>query len=239
MKYLYGPVHSRRLGSSLGISLVPHKTCNFDCVYCQLGKTNRKTSARKAYVRADSVMQELRRWISANPGQAAALDFITFSGAGEPTLHTGIGGLIRQIKKETGIPVCVITNSSFLTNKRVRKALLDADLVVPSLDAVDQMTFKRVDRPSGNIRVSSIIRGLARFRKEYRGKLWLEVMIVKGYNDSIVHAKKLKTVIAMIKPQLIQINSPVRHTAESGIFPADPQRLDQIKIILGRKATVV
>jgi wyosine [tRNA(Phe)-imidazoG37] synthetase (radical SAM superfamily) len=184
-------------------------------------------------------MQELRRWISANPGQAAALDFITFSGAGEPTLHSGIGGLIRQIKKETSIPVCVITNSSFLGNKRVRKALLDADLVVPSLDAVDQLSFRRVDRPSANIRVSSIIRGLEQFRKEYKGRLWLEVMIVKGYNDSIAHARELKKVLAIIKPQVIQINSPVRHTAEAKIMPADPVRLKQIRKILGTKATVV
>jgi len=237
MKYIYGPLASRRLGFSLGVSLIPHKTCDFDCVYCQLGSTSVTTTTRKEYVDKGQIITEIKEWLKNNPEQK--IDYITFSGYGEPTLNIKIGEIIQEIKTLTTIPVAVITNSSLLVDPDLRRSLYLADLLVPSLDATSQDIFEKIDRPAEGIRVENIIDALIALRKEYTGKLWLEVMLVADYNDDLEHAKKLSEVIARINPDKIQLNTPVRHTALAGIRPPDVIRLREIKEILGPKCEVV
>ncbi|MFA6216485.1 MAG: radical SAM protein [Candidatus Omnitrophota bacterium] len=239
MKYIYGPLKSRRLGLSLGISLTPYKICSFDCVYCQLGKTTVKTIERKDYFSADEVFAELRLWFQYNPEEAKQLNFITFSGSGEPLLHKQIGELINQIKKFTTIPVAVITNGSLLSLSEVRQELLAVDLMIPSLNAVTPKVFERIDRPDPSIKIEEVINGLIEFRKVFRGKIWLEVMLVKGINDDMSHIKKLKGVIEKIDPDHVQINSPVRTTAEKDIEPVDTEHLEKIKVILGDRCEII
>jgi len=235
MKYLYGPVKSRRLGLSLGISLTPHKTCNFDCVYCQLGKTSNKTIERKDYIKVNEIIDELKTWLENRKDINQGLEYITLSGSGEPTLNTGFGELISEIRKLTPLKIALLTNASFLSDQDIRRQMLGADLIVPSLDAVTQSLFDKVDRPHPGIIVEDIINGLIALRREFRGKIWLEVMLVKGVNDDIRHIRKLKDIIEKINPDKVQLNSPVRTTAEAGVLPVAKPKLRKIKEILGEK----
>ena len=239
MKYIYGPVKSRRLGSSLGLSLTPHKVCNLDCVYCQLGKSKQKFTERTEYVKIEEILEEFKAWIEQNPQSASELDFITFSGLGEPTLNINIGYLIGQIRKLTNAHIAVITNSTLLKDPQVRLEISTADLIVPSLDAVRQDVFEKIDRPAAGITIMEIIDGLVALRREFRGKIWLEVMLIDGINDTLPQIKELKEVIEKINPDKIQLNSPVRSTAENGIKPADKDKLEKFKDILGEKAQIV
>jgi wyosine [tRNA(Phe)-imidazoG37] synthetase (radical SAM superfamily) len=238
MKYLYGPVKSRRLGFSLGISLTPYKTCDFDCIYCQLGKTTNLTLERKEYLPVSEIIHELKTWLNSNRETAQGLEYITFSGSGEPTLNTGFGELLTEVKKLTNLRVAVLTNASLLADREVRRQLLSADLIVPSLDAVTQELFIRIDRPHPSLKIEEIIAGLVALRREFRGKIWLEVMLLKGINDDIRHIRKLKDIIDRINPDRIQLNSPVRTTAEAGISAVGRPKLKKIQEILGEKAEI-
>ncbi len=239
MKYLYGPLRSRRLGVSLGISTTPYKTCSYDCIYCQLGKTDRTVAERAEYVPCAAVIDELKGWLRAHPQEAGRVDYLTFSGTGEPTLNSGIGELIRQIKELTAIPVAVLTNASLLSVPSVRRALSQADLIVPSLDAATEEVFARIDRPAAGIRLDEVIEGIVKLRQEYQGKLWLEVMLVEGVNDQPQHLAALKAAIGLICPDKVQLNSPVRVTAEPGVVGLSPERLRQICAYLGKACEIV
>jgi wyosine [tRNA(Phe)-imidazoG37] synthetase (radical SAM superfamily) len=239
MKYIYGPVKSRRLGLSLGITLTPYKICSFDCVYCQLGETTDKTKERKEYYKIEEILEELRTWLQNNSQAAGDLNYITFSGSGEPTLNIKMGELINQIKKITTIPIAVITNASLINDPLVRQELANVDLIVPSLDTVIPEVFHKVDRPHAEIKIEDIINGLINLKKEFRGKIWLEVMLVKGINDDLRQIKKLKEIIDKINPDKIQLNSPVRSTLESNIFGVDKNKLEKIKEILGEKCEIL
>jgi len=233
MKYVYGPIKSRRLGLSLGVSLTPYKVCSFDCIYCQLGKTTQRTNQRKEYVNIEEILGEIKSWLADNSAKAGELKFITFSGAGEPTLNTHIGSLIAGIKEITDTPVAVLTNSSHLSDPQVRQAISNASLIVPSLDAATQDVFEKIDQPEKGIRVCDIIDGLIALRKEFRGEIWLEIMLIKGLNDSPEYIKKLKEVIERIKPDKVQLNSPVRKTLQQDVCGVDEVTLKEIRRILG------
>lgn len=239
MKYIYGPVKSRRLGFSLGITLTPYKVCSFDCVYCQLGKTTEGTTERREYVPIQEILEELKSWLQNNIQEAKGLNYITLSGSGEPALNVKIGTLIAEIKKITPAAVAVITNASLLDLPSVRQELLSADLIVPSLDAVGPKAFIRIDRPVAGIKIEGIINGLIDLRKEFRGKIWLEVMLAKGINDDLRQIKKLKEVIDKINPDKIQLNSPVRTTSEPNIFAVKSNKLKKIKEILGDRCEII
>ena len=233
--HIYGPVPSRRLGYSLGVDILPFKTCSLDCIYCQLGTTERKTVQRKKYFDVDVILGQIKNLIASEQ----RIDYITFSGSGEPTLNVFIGILIREIKKNTSIPVAVLTNSTLLSQKSVRNALSDADLVVPSLDAATQKNFDRINRPHSSLKIRQVIEGLKNFRQEFSGKIWLEILLVKGVNDSPAHIKKLKKAISKINPDKIQLNTVVRPPAENSALPLSPQELDKIREFFGKKADVV
>ncbi len=239
MKYIYGPVNSRRLGLSLGISLTPYKVCSFDCVYCQLGATTHKTSERKEYIKIIDILDEFKLWLANNSSKIKELNYITFSGAGEPTLNIGIGRLIREIRKITTVPIAILTNSAHLKDPALRHALINADLIVPSLDAVTQGIFEKIDRPAKDVKIKDVIEGLINLRKEFPGKIWLEVMLIKGINDDLRQIRKLKEVIDKIDPDIIQLNSPVRKTAFQDISAVDKHKLKKIREILGNKAEII
>jgi len=237
--YIYGPIKSRRLGLSLGLSLSPNKICDLDCIYCQWGSVGSTVFERREYVKSEDIITELKFWIQNNPKEFKELKFITLSGLGEPTLNTCIGGLIDQAKALAGAKIAIITNSTLLGDSLVRKQILKADLIVPSLDTVDSEIFKKIDRPNPNIKLNEIIDGLIALRKEFSGKIWLEIMLVAGINDDLQHIERLKQVIQRINPDKIQLNSPVRKPAENGVFPVERNKLEKIKEILGDKAEII
>ena len=240
MKYIYGPVNSRRIGRSLGVSLTPLKICSFDCVYCQLGRAcNSTTVERREYIKIEEVIEELKSWFANNPEEAKQLNFITISGMGEPTLHSRLGEFIAQAKKVTNTPIALITNSSLLTDASVRKEILAVDLIAPSLDAATDAAFQRVDRPHQGIKLEGIIEGLFSLKKEFRGKIWLEVMLVKGVNDDLRHIKRLKEAVDKIDPDKIQLNSPVRSPSKAMARSVGKNKLAKIKGILGAKCEII
>jgi len=239
MKYIYGPVKSRRLGLSLGITVTPCKVCSFDCVYCQLGKTTIKTAEIQEHLKAGEIIQELIIWVQNNPQLAQELNYISFSGAGEPTLNSRIGQLIAEIKKVIPVPIAVITNASLLNNPQVRKDISLADLIVPSLDAANPEVFLQINRPHETLKLDEIIQGLISLRKEFSGQIWLEVMLVRGINDDLRQIKRLNEIIEKINPQKIQLNSPVRSTTECNVLAVDKSKLDKIRDILGEKCEII
>ncbi|MGD9233771.1 MAG: radical SAM protein, partial [Desulfobacterales bacterium] len=197
---LFGPVPSRRLGISLGIDLVPMKTCTLNCIYCECGKTSHLTLERKEYVSFEAVKKELTHYL-ANHAQP---DYITFSGSGEPTLNSKIGDVIRFLKDRVpDVPVAVLTNSTLFFQKQVRSDIENAMVVIPSLDAATKKMFNKINRPSPLLQVDKIIDGLIQFRQEYTGKIWLEIFIIPGMNDTITELTALKQAIEKIRPDQV------------------------------------
>jgi wyosine [tRNA(Phe)-imidazoG37] synthetase (radical SAM superfamily) len=245
VKYIFGPVPSRRLGISLGVDLVPFKTCTFNCIYCQLERTTNQTLKRKEYIKAKNILSELQAWFirensrKKNSRKFALPNYITLSGSGEPTLNSKIGEIISGIKKMTSIPVAVLTNGSLLYRKEVRDSLKEADLVVPSLDAASAKTFKKINRPVKSLGMEKIIKGLMDFRKEYRKKIWLEIMLVKGINDKKEEIKELKKIIAKIKPDKVQLNTIARPPCEKFAKALSNKELERIKNLLGPPTEVI
>jgi wyosine [tRNA(Phe)-imidazoG37] synthetase (radical SAM superfamily) len=235
MKYIFGPVPSRRLGFSLGVDLVPFKTCTLDCTYCQLGKTTHKTLERKAYTPLDDTIVELKAALK----QHQKVDYITLAGSGEPTLSTQLGPIIASIKEITDTPVAVLTNGTLLHLEEVRDALLSADVVVPSLDTVSQEIFTAINRPHPELTVSQMITGLKSFRRVFSGKLWLEILLVRGINDSPGEVKKIKDVLSSIGVDMIQLNTPVRPVTDNSCKPLTPQELASCKEIIGDPCEVI
>jgi len=234
-RFVYGPVASRRLGFSLGVDIIPFKTCTLDCVYCQLGSAGKTTVRRGSWFPPDEILAQIKEAV----GSGQRIDVITFSGSGEPTLCRDIGRLIRAIKTMTRIPVAVLTNATLLTRKAVRRELAAADIVVPSLDAVPAPVFRRVNRPHASLDNRKIIDGLVRFRKDFPGELRLEIMLVKGVNDSAAHIRALKAAVARIDPDRIELNTVVRPPADRSARPLGPAALARIGAQLGPEAAVV
>jgi len=233
--FVYGPVPSRRLGLSLGLSITPRKTCTLDCVYCQLGRTTVKTLKRQSFFPVSDILAQVRSAVrqSQVKGRKSQVSFLTFSGEGEPTLNSDIGRLIRRLKAEFKIPVAVITNSTLMTDPSVRRDLYPADLVVPSLDAADQRTFTRIDRGRRELNVADIIAGLKLFRRHYRGQLWLEIMLGRGLNDSPEQLMLLRRAAWEIRPDRVHLNTVVRPPAEKWARPLPLDDLEQIRMLFG------
>jgi wyosine [tRNA(Phe)-imidazoG37] synthetase (radical SAM superfamily) len=237
MKYVFGPVPSRRLGRSLGIDPIPLKTCNWNCVYCQLGRTIPLTAERRNYAPAQHIVEEIRRALEAR--RPAEVDWVTFVGSGEPTLHESLGWMIRQTKTLTDIPVAVITNGSLLYLPEVREGLFAADAVLPSLDAGTASLFRTVNRPHPAFTFEQLVDGIVEFRRGYCGKLWIEVMLVKNLNDSEAALKDLAAVLLRIQPDEIHISLPLRAPAEPWVEPADEGGLARAEAILGTTARIL
>ncbi len=224
-KHLFGPVPSRRLGMSLGIDLIPKKVCSLNCVYCEVGKTTKLTLDRMEYVKYDKVIVELKQFMSSNP----KIDYITFSGSGEPTLNSRIGDVMNFIKQNyPEIKTAVLTNGTLLFDKKLRTELLQADVILPSLDAASQEIFEKINRPSSNLKIENYIQGLIDLRKEYKGKIWLEIFLLKNYNDSKEELELLKKAILKINPDSIQLNTLDRPGTVADLIPLSKSELQEI-----------
>ncbi len=215
MSIVYGPVPSRRLGRSLGVSPIPFKTCNYSCVYCQLGRTTHMTIQRKDFFPPEELLNEIKRAIEAeNSHRHSEIDFVTFVGEGEPTLCKSLGWLIRKTKEIADIPIAVDTNGSLLYRKDVRDDISQADVVMPSLDAGTAETFRKINRPHRGIVFEAVVEGMGKFRQEYDGEIWVEVMLVKGLNDSEEELEAIKSRLSPLEPNRTYINVPIRPPAE-------------------------
>jgi wyosine [tRNA(Phe)-imidazoG37] synthetase (radical SAM superfamily) len=234
--HLYGPVPSRRLGRSLGIDLVPHKICTYDCIYCQIGKTTDKTLVRKEYVPVKEVLEEVRGFLGE---EISSIDHLSLSGSGEPTLHSKIRTLIQEIKAITSIPIAVITNGSLLYKEEVRQDLLLADIVLPSLDAVSSEVFLRINRPRLRFSIGKVIEGMVEFRKVYKGQIWLEMLFCKGVNNSKEELLGMKKAIDLIQPDLIHLNTVVRPPSEKWAAPLSQKEMEEIRAFFGKKASII
>ncbi|MHC4290128.1 MAG: radical SAM protein [Planctomycetota bacterium] len=234
-KYLFGPVPSRRLGRSLGVDILPLKTCTQNCIYCQLGKDAPTTLQRKEYAPIESVLTELKTKIAGG----LEADFITISGSGEPTLHSGLGILINRIRELTRIPIAVITNGTLLTDPGVRADCCLADAVLPSLDAGDAETFSKMNHPHPNLGFEQFVDGLIHFRAEYAGQIWLEVFFCDGVNTDPASVQNIARQIRRINPDKVQINTSVRPIVHAEAVRVSESRLHEIAAALGDSVEVI
>jgi wyosine [tRNA(Phe)-imidazoG37] synthetase (radical SAM superfamily) len=231
--YVYGPVAFRRLGRSLGVNPIPPKTCSYSCVYCQLGRTTRLQTARdRFYPREDIFMEIMERARYSKPG------FITFIGDGEPTLCRDIGWLISRAKKKLSVPAAVITNGSLLYQEDVRRDPKNADVVILKLDAGYETTFRTINRPHLCIEFDFMIQGMAKFRREYPGQIWVEVMLVKGINDNEKELYGIKRSVDMIKPDRVYVLTPDRPPAEAWIESVNQEDISNAQEIIESSITV-
>ena len=227
MKYLFGPVNSRRLGLSQGIDLLTTKTCTFDCVYCEIGATKIHTCERKEYTPTADIIAEIDELL-ANDKDDKPIDVFTITATGEPTLHVGLRRIIEHIKANTGKPVVVLTNGAMFDRADVRSDLMGADIVIPSLDAARNDSFRKIDRPAECVNLQKIIHGLGIFCKEFSGQVWLEVLLVKNLNDSAEDITALKEALTTIKPSKTQLNTVARPPLESFAKPLTKEELTNI-----------
>ncbi len=222
-KYLFGPVPSRRMGVSLGISPIPERTCSYSCVYCQLGRTKHMQSERKLFFPVRDIVDEFIHYQKS----LQKLDVISIVGEGEPTLYSGLGELIDKIKEISDVPVAVITNSSLLADSAVQNALLNADIVLPSMDAYDEKTFRKINRPHFSVKYEDTQKGLIEFSHKYKGQLWLEIMLLAGMNDDDASLGKFAAMLPKIKYDRVYINTPVRPPAESFAEPPSKEQIQK------------
>jgi wyosine [tRNA(Phe)-imidazoG37] synthetase (radical SAM superfamily) len=234
-RYIYGPVPSRRLGLSLGVDLVPFKTCTYDCIYCQLGRTTHKTAERREYVPMTDVLAELEQKLADGP----VPDYVTLSGSGEPTLNERLGQLIREIKKLTYIPIAVFTNGSLLWQCEVQDALMEADLVLPSLDAGDDHLFRYVNRPHREIAFDRMVQGITEFTRRFPKPVWLEVFLLAGVTGILPEVEKIAALARRIQPQRVQLNTVSRPPFEEFAWPVSWNQMKEFANLFDGKVEVI
>ncbi|MGD9158405.1 MAG: radical SAM protein [Desulfobacteraceae bacterium] len=234
MSYIFGPVPSRRLGLSLGVDLIPRKTCSYDCIYCQVGKTTDRIMEPSSFVSVSDVIEELKEVLLKTPP-----DVITLAGSGEPTLNTDIGLIISEIKKITSIPVTLLTNGSLLWNRQVREKITDVDILIPTLSSVYEETYKKIHRPHPGLKPDDILKGLKETRKECAGDFFLEVVLLKGLNDTEKEISGLLKAINDIQPDKVQLNTVVRPPSDPGAISLSNEKLEEIKKLLGGNTEII
>lgn len=232
--YIFGPVPSRRLGLSLGVDLIPPKTCTFDCLYCQVGKTTCKTTEAGDFVPIEQVIEEIERKL-----RSVRPDYVTLAGSGEPTLNARIGQVIEAIKGMSEVPVALLTNGSLLWNDEILKRVLGADVILPTLTSVNETTFREIHRPHHDLRLDKIMEGLRRLCDLYEGQVFLEVMLLAGINDTERELEQLKRAIDQIPVEKIQLNTVVRPPTDSRAIALDRKRLEEIMHYMGQKAEII
>jgi len=237
LKHTFGPVPSRRLGQSLGIDPIPSKTCNWNCAYCQLGRSIPLCHERREYFPLQEILADLDQ--SLEKHAAAAIDWITIVGSGEPTLYEPLDQLVGGIRTRSNLPLAVITNGSMLYLPAVREALLQTDLVMPSLDAGTAGLYKRLNRPHPQATFARLMEGMVHFRRDYTGEIWLEVMLVAGCNDTESALQEIAARIHEIRPDKVHLNLPVRPPAEEWVTSPGPESVERAMRILGNAAVIV
>ncbi len=231
MKYLFGPVYSRRLGHSLGIDLLPPKICSLNCIYCEVGPTTELTCERKEYVPTAEIIEEIDQFLAQGTG-GRPIDVFTLTAMGEPTLHAGVGDIIAHLKAKTDKPVAILTNGTLFFDPQVRAALAAADFVIPSLDAARQESFERVNQPAASVNLEEVIEGLALFSREFQGELWLEILLVRDINDSLEDLKALQQAVRKIDPARIQLNTVARPPMDDRARPVTREKMAQAAAML-------
>ena len=234
MTHVFGPVPSRRLGLSLGIDLIPRKTCSYDCIYCQVGKTTDRIMEPSSFVSVSGVIEELKEVL-----QKTSPDVITLAGSGEPTLNTDIGVIISEIKKITSTPVTLLTNGSLLWNRQVREKITGVDILIPTLSSVYQKTYNKIHRPHPGLKLEDILEGLKGMRKEFAGKYFREVFFLAGLNDTEEEVSGLFEIISHIQPDRVQLNTVVRPPSETGAISVSKEKLEEIKNLFGDKTEII
>jgi wyosine [tRNA(Phe)-imidazoG37] synthetase (radical SAM superfamily) len=234
-RFLFGPVPSRRFGRSLGVDLIPLKTCSFNCVFCQLGRTTNLTLNRAVYAPLAEVEAEWDRW-RAMDGRA---DYVTLSGSGEPTLHSGFGELLALLKRSASMPVALLSNGSLFHLPEVRAAAAGADVVKVSLSAWDAASFRRINRPHPDLAFADMLAGLRAFRAQYGGRLWLEVFLVPGLNTAEESVDRLAAHAERLEPDEIHLNTAVRPPAEGFVEVLDRAELERLAARFRPRATVI
>ncbi|MDE7169987.1 MAG: radical SAM protein, partial [Mucispirillum sp.] len=222
LKYIFGPVPSRRLGRSLGINIVPSKICSMDCIYCEVGRTEALTVKRKPYVKARNIIEEFEKNYDS---LKEFCDVITITGAGEPALNSELDKIFGGIKEITDKPAAILTNAAALKDRDVYETLLKFDIVVPSLDAVSDDVFRKINLPHKDIRIADIIENLTSFSKEYSGLLYVEILFCKGVNDSREHIEKLASVLKRMNMTKVQAGTIHRPPAYSSAKSCDGEFL--------------
>ncbi len=232
---VFGPVPSRRLGFSLGVDIIPPKYCTFDCIYCQIGRTATKGVERRSFYDPDAIVEQVKE----KAGKEGRIDHVTLSGSGEPTLNADIGRIIRRLKEEVALPLAVITNGSLLWQRDVRRDIAEADVVLPSLDAPDQATLERINRPHPSLRIEQVVEGLRSFRREYTGKLWLEIMLIKNINTGRQIIESFGELLSGINADKVQLNTVTRPPADASARPLSSSRLAAIARSFGDTCEVI
>jgi wyosine [tRNA(Phe)-imidazoG37] synthetase (radical SAM superfamily) len=235
MSHLFGPVPSRRLGLSLGVDLVPPKTCTFDCLYCEVGRTTDLTQTRRPY-RVAEIIRELEDYLQNPPGP---LDYVTMAGSGEPTLNLGLREIIAAVKNLTKTPVAILTNGSLFYLPEVRAAVADADVILPSLDAGREETFQRMNRPHPGLSLDLVVSGLKAVRREFAGPIWLEILLLKGLNDKEEELTAIKRLLWELAPDKVQLNTAVRPVADKSALALTQEEMEAVADFLGGGAEVV
>ncbi|MBN2451631.1 MAG: radical SAM protein [Lentisphaeria bacterium] len=233
--HLFGPVPSRRLGRSLGVDLTPFKTCSFDCIFCQLGRTTRKTVERREYVPVNEVIAELETWL----GTGGTADYITLAGSGEPTLNSGFGRVIEFARDAGGIPVALLTNGSLLADPEVRAQAARANVVKVSLSAWDASSLEHINRPDPSIGFKGLIEGQWLFRNEFQGELWMEVFLVWGANSTPKDVRGIADLVRAIGPDKVQLNTAVRPPCEEYAHPVPEEQLQELARLFEPTAEVI
>jgi wyosine [tRNA(Phe)-imidazoG37] synthetase (radical SAM superfamily) len=234
MNHVFGPVPSRRLGYSLGVDIIPPKYCTYDCIYCQIGKTTDKVIRRKSFYDAGSIADEVAAKVA-----LAHVDVITFSGSGEPTLNSDLGTMIGKVKERVTTPVAVITNGSLLYDRDVRSDLAAADMVLPSLDAVTEEVFQRINRPHPLLDIKTIMEGLREFRAEYTKSIWLEIMLIRNVNDDPDELRKMVQIASTLGVDRIQLNTVTRPPSEENACRLEEDDLQAICKRFGPRCEVI
>ena len=234
-RYLFGPVPSRRLGYSLGIDLVPGKTCSFDCVFCQSGKTSVLTLDRREYVPVSEVIGEIGAWIDGG----GTADYITLAGSGEPTLNSAFGRVIDAVHSKCRIKTALLSNGTLFYLPEVRSEASKSDLVKVSLSAWDQASFNLVNRPVPSLRFESVLEGLLSFGAEFKGELWLEVFVVQGMNDSEDAMRRIAKIAKNIGPDKIHLNTVVRPPADNMARSVPFSVLEKLAVLFRPVAEVI
>jgi wyosine [tRNA(Phe)-imidazoG37] synthetase (radical SAM superfamily) len=233
--YVFGPILSRRLGKSLGVDVFPGKICNYDCIYCELGRTAKRCPAAGDCLPAATVVEAVKERLR----EIAQPDHVTLYGPGEPTLHSHIGEIIGGIRKISKAPVALLTNGSLFWMEEIRKAVLDVDLIIPSLDAGGEDTFRAVNRPLGDVTFERMVEGLVALRRDFRGPIWLEVFLVDGFTAGEKEVRRIRQYVDLIKPDRIQLNTMDRPAAEPYVQAVSRQRLKEIAGLFGPACEVI
>lgn len=234
-RYLFGPVPSRRLGRSLGVDLTPPKTCSYDCIFCQLGRTTHKTTERREYVPTQAVLSEIEQWFT----DPVPVDVITLAGSGEPTLHTGFGEVLHALKEHGAPRTVLLSNGSLFWQPDVRKAAAKADVVKLSLSVWDDASLGWVNRPDPALSFARILAGMQQFRLEYEGQIWFEIFLIAGINAFPAEVAKIAAFAKSVRPDRIQLNTAVRPPAEDIVSPVSEEKMQELATLFEPHAELI